>query len=365
MKKILLIATGGTIACKYTEDGLAPKLTAEELLQCVPLSDIEEEFKVDTCAPFLLDSTNIRAEHWIILTQLIEKNYESYDGFVICHGTDTMAYTAAALSYLIQNNQKPVVITGAQKPINQPISDAGRNLLDSIRFALHPKAHGTVIVFDGKVIAGTRAKKIFSKSYNAFISINYPEIAVIHDRRIIFYIDDKSRAEKAPLFYHDMDEKIFLLKLIPGLRGDVLAGLAEHYDGLIMESFGVGGLPDYGGREFESVLEKWTSAGKLTVMSTQVTHDGSDMCVYKVGKRVKKSFPVLETYDMTLEAAVTKMMWILGLTREFERCRELFYTMVNHDIMNYSSHVCQRPAALCLHKGQTASQQTEGAPFHE
>lgn len=333
MKKILLIATGGTIASKYTEDGLTPQLSAEELLDCVPLASIEEEFKIETRAPFLLDSTNVRAEHWLILADIIEKEYADYDGFVICHGTDTMAYTAAALSYLIQGNRKPVVITGAQKPIGLPISDAGRNLLDSIRFALHPRAYGTVIVFDGKVIAGTRAKKIFSKSYNAFISINYPEIAVIHDDCIIFYINDKDTAGKTPVFYHAMDEKIFLLKLIPGLQAEMLAGLAEHYDGLIMESFGVGGLPDYGGQEFEAVLEKWTSAGKLAVMSTQVTHDGSDMCVYKVGKRVKKSFPVLETYDMTQEAAVTKMMWILGQTRDFEKCRELFYTMINHDIM--------------------------------
>lgn len=333
MKKILLIATGGTIASRYTEDGLTPQMSAGELLGCVPLSSIEGDFEIETAAPFSLDSTNVRAEHWLILSGLIEKEYNAYDGFVICHGTDTMAYTAAALSYLIQDNHKPVVITGAQKPIGLPVSDAGRNLLDSIRFALHPRAHGTVIVFDGKVIAGTRAKKIFSKSYNAFISINYPEIAVIHDNRIIFYIDDKNETEKQPVFYHAMNEKVLLIKLIPGFPGKVLTGLARYYDGLILESFGVGGLPDYGGREFESVLEKWTSEGKLAVMSTQVTHDGSDMCVYKVGKQVKKNFPVLETYDMTLEAAVTKMMWILGQTKDFKQCKELFYTMINHDIM--------------------------------
>ena len=175
MKKILLIATGGTIASKYTVQGLSPQISAENLLSYVPAA--REFCTIDTEAPFSLDSTNVCAKHWVALAELIEKKYEYYDGFVICHGTDTMAYTAAALSYLIQNNRKPVVVTGAQKPIDLAITDARSNLLDSLRFASHPRAHGTVIVFGGKVIAGTRAKKEFSKSYNAFSSINYPDIA--------------------------------------------------------------------------------------------------------------------------------------------------------------------------------------------
>lgn len=126
----------------------------------------------------------------------LKKKYEFYDSFVICHGTDTMAYTAAALSYLIQNNRRPIVITGAQKPIDLAITDARSNLLDSLRFASHDRAHGVSIVFGGKVIAGTRAKKEFSKSYNAFSSINYPDIASIHDSRIIFYIDDKDQCTR-------------------------------------------------------------------------------------------------------------------------------------------------------------------------
>lgn len=115
MKKILLIATGGTIASKYTEQGLSPQISANELLEYVPAA--REFCTIDTEAPFSLDSTNVCAKHWAALAELIEKKYEYYDGFVICHGTDTMAYTAAALSYLIQNNRKPVVVTGAQKPI--------------------------------------------------------------------------------------------------------------------------------------------------------------------------------------------------------------------------------------------------------
>lgn len=331
MKKILLIATGGTIASKYTESGLSPQLTAEELLSYIP--DAKDFCTIDTVQPFSLDSTCVSAHHWTELAQLIEKKYEFYDGFIICHGTDTMAYTAAALSYLIQNNRRPIVITGAQKPIDLPITDARANLLDSLRFASHERAHGISIVFGGKVIAGTRAKKEFSKSYNAFSSINYPDIASIHDDRIIFYIDDKDHSTKPLKFYHDMNERIFLLKLIPGIDGNVLDVLADSYDGLIIESFGVGGLPNYGDNSFLDALREWVSAGKLVCMATQVTHEGSDMSVYQVGKVIKDSFPILESYDMTLEASVTKMMWVLGQTDNTEQRKELFYTTINHDLL--------------------------------
>ena len=116
MKKILLIATGGTIASKYTAEGLAPQISADELLEYIP--EAREFCTIDTVQPFALDSTNVCADHWLKLARLIESKYEFYDGFVLCHGTDTMAYTAAALSYLIQNNRRPIVITGAQKPSN-------------------------------------------------------------------------------------------------------------------------------------------------------------------------------------------------------------------------------------------------------
>ena len=331
MKKILLIATGGTIASKYTKEGLSPQISAEELLEYIPTA--KEFCTIDTVQPFSLDSTNVCADHWLQLAQLIEKKYEFYDGFVICHGTDTMAYTAAALSYLIQNNRRPIVITGAQKPIDLAITDARSNLLDSLRFASHDRAHGISIVFGGKVIAGTRAKKEFSKSYNAFSSINYPDIASVHDNKIIFYIDDKDQNTRPLVFYHQMNTNIFLMKLIPGTDGRILDTLADSYDGLIIESFGVGGLPNYGNDSFLNALSDWISAGKLVCMATQVTHEGSDMEVYQVGKVIKEKFPILESYDMTLEASVTKMMWVLGQTQELQECRRLFYKTINHDLL--------------------------------
>lgn len=331
MKKILLIATGGTIASGYTEKGLAPKIAAKNLLDYV--EGYREFCEVDVIQPFSLDSTNIYGKHWLQLAELVEKNYDAYDGFVICHGTDTMAFTAAALSYLIQNSPKPVIITGSQKPINLPVTDARTNLMDSLKFASDPGAHGVNIVFGGNVIAGTRAKKERSKSYNAFSSINYPSVAVIRDGRIVFYIDDKDRVTEPVRFYHKLNERVLLLKLMPGMDGAVLNRLFPFYDGVIIEAFGVGGFPEYGEQPFFAEIRRWTDAGKIVMLATQVTHEGSDMEIYQVGRVIKENFNLMEAYDMTLEATVTKVMWAMGRTQDAEQFRNLFYRTVNHDIL--------------------------------
>ncbi|MCI9188085.1 MAG: asparaginase [Lachnospiraceae bacterium] len=331
MKKILLIATGGTIASGRTEEGLSPKIRAGELLQYV--EEHRTFCSVDVIQPFSLDSTNVYARHWLELASLVEAHYEKYDGFVVSHGTDTMAFTAAALSYLVQGSRKPIVITGSQKPIDLPVTDARTNLLDSLRFASDPRAHGVNIVFGGNVIAGTRAKKERSKSYDAFSSINFPNVAVIRDGRIVFYIDDKDRMTEPVRFYHELNERILLLKLVPGTDAAVLNRLFPYYDGVIIEAFGVGGLPEYGEVPFYPEIRRWRDAGKLVLMATQVTHEGSDMEVYRVGKVIKEEFRLMEAYDMTLEAAVAKVMWVLGQTGEPEQFRRMFYRTVNHDIL--------------------------------
>lgn len=161
-----MIGTGGTIASKQTEAGLAPGLSSEDILSYIP--QVESVCDVDTLQVCNIDSTNVTPEYWKKIAGAIEEHYEEYDGFVICHGTDTLAYTAAALSYMIQNSEKPIVITGAQKPINMDVTDAKTNLLDSFIYASDDASQDVTIVFDGKVIVGTRAKKERAKSYNAF-----------------------------------------------------------------------------------------------------------------------------------------------------------------------------------------------------
>lgn len=331
MKHILLIATGGTIASRSTGAGLSPQILADELLSYVP--EAKSLYRINVIQPFSLDSTNIFWKHWLLLSGLIQKNYDLYDGFVLCHGTDTMAYTAAALSYLIQNSPKPIVVTGAQKPIDLPDTDARTNLIDSIRFAADDRAHDVCIVFGGSVIAGTRAKKERTKSYNAFSSINYPPIAVIQDKRIIFYIDNRLPDRKETVFSDRVGANVFLYRLIPGSDGTIPEVLMERYDALIIESFGVGGIPDYGNGSLKSSIHKWITAGKIVVMATQVPNEGSDMSVYEVGHAVKNIYDLPESYDMTLEAVIAKTMWILGKTKDRKKFRELFYTTVNHDLL--------------------------------
>ena len=329
-KRILMLATGGTIASMESGSGLAPAITSQELLDHVP--QIAELCHVETVQLFNLDSTCILPAHWLELANTIKARYDEFDGFVITHGTDTMAYTAAALSYLVQRSPKPIVITGAQKSIALMDTDARRNLYDSFLYATDEQSQQVSIVFDGKVIHGTRARKERTKSYNAFSSVDYPEIAVIRDGRLIRYLSPENIAD-GPVFYDRLDERVLLLTLIPGMQAHALNKLVEDYQGLILQSFGVGGLPGSDTGELAQALESWLSQGKTIVMMTQVPYEGSDMAVYQVGQRVKKKYELIETYSMTMEAAVTKLMWAMGQSHEQEKVSTLFTSPVQYDII--------------------------------
>lgn len=330
MKRILLLATGGTIATKQTENGLIPQLTSQELLSCIP--EIAQLCQVDTLQLFNLDSTNLQPSHWISIAQAIETHYAHYDGFVVTHGTDTMAYTAAALNYLIQGTAKPIVLTGAQQSIGSRETDARRNLYDAFLYAAADCAWGITIVFDGQVILGTRAKKMRSKSYNAFASIGFPEIALIRDRKV-YPLLPKPQGLTTPRFCLSMNPNIFVLKLIPGIRSDIFNLLLPQYDALILEGFGVGGVPYYANEDFAQAVGTWVKAGKPLIMTTQVTYEGSDMAVYEVGHRIKSQYGVIEAYDMTLEAVVTKTMWLLGQGATGNDFRDQFHTPVQQDVL--------------------------------
>ena len=327
MKKILFIATGGTIASKKTENGLTPQITPEELLSYIP--EVEGLCEITAGNPFNLDSSNVVPENWSTLVKVVKEHYEDYDGFVIAHGTDTMAYTAAALSYMIQNSEKPIVITGAQRPIYLDITDAKTNLSDSFYYACDDASQGVQIVFDGKVIAGTRAKKVRTKSYNAFSSIDYPETAILRGRQGVYYIPEQ--AAGAPEFYDRRDPGVFVLKLIPGIDAGIFDYLKAHYRALVIESFGVGGLPCYGDESFFNAVRDWVQSGRVIVMTTQVPHERSDMEVYQVGPRAKRELGLIEAYSMTSEAVVTKLMWILGQTDDYAEICRLFRTPVQKD----------------------------------
>ncbi len=329
MKNILMLGTGGTIASEMTPDGLTPELSPAQLLRYVPA--IRNLCHVDCVNLFSIDSTNITPAHWLKTAAAIREHYEDYDGFVISHGTDTMAYTAAALSYLVQGADKPVMLTGAQKPINYDSTDSKLNLTDAFVCAASGQLAGVNIVFSGRVILGTHARKTCSKSFAAFSSINYPDVGILLDHQLVCYIPPE--AFYAPRFFDTLDEKVGLVKMVPGLDPKLLDYMLQRNDALILECFGVGGLPAYEDEELLRLVDKYTAAGKFIVVTTQVQNEGSDLSVYSVGHGLKQNPLVLEGYDMTSESLYAKMMWILGQTKEPKEVAKLFYTPVAHDIL--------------------------------
>ncbi len=329
MKKILMIGTGGTIAAEMTGAGLVPELSTGEFLKYVPA--VREICDVECEQVCNIDSTNMTPSHWLDIARAVRERYNDYDGFVVCHGTDTMAYTAAALSYLCQGLRKPVIITGSQKPISMEITDSKTNLLDSFACACCERLCGVLIVFGGKIIVGTRARKNYSKSFDAFSSINFPVLGIVQDGVPTIYFTPP--CEEAECFFDALDTDVSLLKLTPGCEPSLLEYMLSRSRAVVIESYGVGGVPSGADGEFYRLIERAISERKTVVMTTQVQNEGSDIAVYNVGSRLKSHLSVLEAYDMTIESVMTKLMWILALTDDPERIREMFYKKISSDIL--------------------------------
>lgn len=368
MKHILLIATGGTIASAEDGNGLSPALTGEELARSVP--EIEGLCELDIVQPMNIDSTNMRPADWLRIAEVIRENYDAHDGFVILHGTDTMSYTAAALSYLIQDSPKPIVLTGSQQPMGNPFTDAKINLYQSLVYAVSDRSRDVSIVFGGYAIAGTRARKQRTMSFNAFNSINYPVLAYLRQDKIICSgsvavsaglaegeivgAQDNANADSGqiaveaqpvnsacgaapnqqrPRFYTELNSRVCALKLTPGLTPDILHLLKPDYDAVILETFGMGGVPERGadGASYQEAIFDWVDSGRTVVMTTQVPEEGLDLGVYEVGRAYAEHPGILKGGDMTTEALVAKTMWALGQTRDADELQRLFYRPINHD----------------------------------
>ena len=336
MKNILLIATGGTIASSEDGRGLSPALTGEQLAQAVP--QIRGVAHIDVVQPMNIDSTNMLPANWMQIRDVIMDGYADHDGFVILHGTDTMAYTAAALSYLIQDSPKPIVLTGSQQPMGNPFTDAKLNLYQSLLYAVNDRSRDVSIVFGGKAIAGTRARKQRTMSFNAFTSVNYPPLAYLRTDRIIpGAMEARSSVEAQPAeprVYRDLDDRVCALKLTPGLTPRIFDLLRDECDGIILETFGIGGIPEYEtvtGESYQRAIFNWVDSGKALVMTTQVPEEGLDLGVYEVGRAYAEHPGILKGGDMTTEALVAKTMWALGQTRDPDELAHLFYRPVNRD----------------------------------
>ena len=307
MKKVLLITTGGTLACKETDRGLEPKLKGRDILSKVP--EIATLCNATAKDLFLLDSTNATPKEWEELAKFIGDNYSKYDGFVITFGTDTMAYTASALSHMLVNLGKPVVLTGSQLPLGVANSDARTNLQLAFSMAVG-NLPGVYIAFGNKVIKGSCAKKIFSRNFNAFESINEPAV-------LFFTKEELKKNLSAPMPEGEfavkahLEPRVMAITITPGLHPDIIDYAVEAgYKGIVLEGYGIGGIP-IESINFLPSIKKALSKKVRIICISQCVFDGVDLELYPMGIEAKK-LGVEDGGNMTLECAVTKLMFELG-----------------------------------------------------
>lgn len=321
-KKILMLTTGGTVASTLSEDGLSPQLRGEQLLSFCP--GILSEADVTIESVLSLDSSNMQPEHWTLLAERIVERRRSYDGVVITHGTDTMAYTSSALSFMLRGIRIPVILTGSQSPIGEPGSDAPRNLMQAFYTAMDARFAGVYVVFCGRIIKGCRASKVDTVSLDAFRSINVPEAALFAGRRICVYHLDPQPEEEGP-FRLSVCPKVLLMKLIPGMDPQILDYVAQaDIRALVLECFGFGGVP-IAMRSLIGKLHMLEEKGVVSVGTTQCSGGYCNMSTYEVGRKALME-GVICAGDMTYEAIVAKLMWLCSFESDMGRIQELFLT---------------------------------------
>lgn len=322
MKKILLISTGGTIASTPTENGLTPTVSGADMVRLIP--ELEGLCEIRYTELLNLDSSNMQPEEWSAMASAVFTALSVYDGVVITHGTDTMAYSAAALSFMLQNLNKPVILTGSQLPIEDENTDGKRNILDAFRTAVDGRLTGVYIVFDGVIIPGTSAKKTCSRNFHAFESINRKLAGEIVDGTVVLSEEPKAPQFSKPFTLNaNYDSSVLLVKLTPGTKPELLEAAGTlGYRAVVIEAFGLGGIPNIR-RNLLPSIHMLISKKIPVVVTTQCIHDGCDLSVYDVGVDAAKA-GVLCAGNMTTEAIVAKLMWILGQTDGFEQIISLF-----------------------------------------
>ena len=309
MKKILLIATGGTIASRETAHGLRPALSGEDMRTAIGAADAAIEV-IDLLS---LDSTNIAPSHWQMIARRVADVRTDYDGFIITHGTDTMAYTAAALYYMLENIDRPVVLTGSQRPLGRDGSDAEQNLRLAYEAACSDFA-GVCVAFGGRLIHGNAAKKMYSLADDAFRSIGRAEIDI-----------SAPSAPSAPFRLHDaLDERVAVIRLYPGMKPITIdAHIASGYRGIILEGYGCGSVPgDDAEESFLPSLDRARTRACTVVLTTQCIYDGADLSHYEVGVRAAQ-LGALAGGSLPIEALYARLMQRLAETPEGETVKSL------------------------------------------
>ncbi|HIZ86905.1 MAG TPA: type I asparaginase [Candidatus Coprenecus pullistercoris] len=317
---ILLVYTGGTIGMK--QDPVSFDLRPFDFSQILEEMPELKKFgyRIDTYSfDPVIDSSDVDTGFWIRLTGLIEENYNRYDGFVILHGTDTMSFTASALSFMLGDITKPVILTGSQLPIGMLRTDGKENLISSIEIAAskdkdgHPMVPEVCIYFESQLYRGNRTTKYTAENFRAFRSANYPVLAeagihIKYNTSFIRYPDNWDRPLKACC---KLDPSVLIIKIIPGMRQSVLESLTQTpgIRAIILETFGSGNAPS--GKWFTDCIKKAIDRGLIVLNITQCPAGRVDMDAYSTGKALK-NIGVTGGGDCTTEAAVAKLFFLLG-----------------------------------------------------
>ena len=317
-KKILLLTTGGTIASIPGGEGLEPHRSGVMERE---LNQLRTYYDITVRDVMCLDSSNIRPEEWQLIAKSIFEQRAGFDGIVVSHGTDTMAYTASAVTFMLPDIDLPVVFTGSQLPLADMLSDGPENLRTAFAMAA-TGCPGVFLAFDRKVMLGCRAVKVRASGFSAFESVNARYAGRVSNLGLVLDRDVMPEPKGEARLMADISKNVFLLKLTPGLNPAVFDMLAAMgYKGIVIEAFGLGGFNvlNKGLRGIQRAVED----GVSVVVTTQCLYDSADLRVYQVGNRLL-DMGVIQGRDMTSEAAMTKLMWAIGQGMDQTEIAELF-----------------------------------------